>query len=478
MEQGMKVVFTSIFRPGLGGGSGRVAHELARNFALDHDVVMICPADKTGFTRDNDGLGQFGIRSAGDEEFHMPDLSVRTVREVFDFLNDFQPDVIHAHDPALVGLIGQVWARMNLVPFVHTSHVLPSKALDFGATEAITTPLMKSILSESFISTVLSNFFLNCDALIALNQPALESIREFGFTGPIYVIPNGRSLSHYQPSKCADITQDQKILLFIGFINKRKNQAYLIEAMKYLPENYTLRLIGKAHNPDYEEELKDYCRQNELDNVDFVGQVEHDQIPTYLEEAHVLPSASKMEVQSLVVIEALASGTPVVGLSNETIDELITDEVGAWVGKDEDPSEFAKQIASICSLPTEQYQNLCEAAKDRVSHLDWSNVVNSTTDAYQKILRYKPSITDDESDMLTSLVSFLAVGDVRKYLLDVIEDARKSRAGETGLLPKVRVPSPIRPWIRVPSSTWLLSGITILISVFGYLFMRGRGNKK
>ena len=46
------------------------------------------------------------------------------------------------------------------------------------------------------------------------------------------------------------------------------------------------------------------------------------QIPNYLERAHVFPSASKMEVQSLVVIEALASGTPVVGLSNETIDEL------------------------------------------------------------------------------------------------------------------------------------------------------------
>jgi 1,2-diacylglycerol 3-alpha-glucosyltransferase len=473
----MKIVFTSIFRPGLGGGAGRVAHELAQNFALEHDSVMICPADQTGFTRNRDGLGVFGIRSAGDEEFHMPDLSARTVREIFDFLNDFQPDVVHAHDPALIGLIGQVWARMNLVPFVHTAHVLPSKALDFGTTDAITTPLMKSVLNEAFISRLLSNFYTNCDALIALNQPALESIREFGFTGPIYVIPNGRSLSHYQPSKFADVTQDKKVLLFIGFITERKNQAYLIKAMKSLPKNYTLRLIGKPLNPEYEKELLDYCRENGLGNVDFVGQIEHDQIPKYLEEAHVFPSASKMEVQSLVVIEALASGTPVVGLSNETIDELINDEDGAWLAKDADPADFAKQIERICSLPQDEYQEMCKTAKDRVNHLDWSNVVESTADAYRKILRYKPSITQDESDMLTSLVSFVAVGEVKNYLLDVIDEARKSRVAEIGLLPRYKVPPSIRSWIRVPSSTWLISGITILISAIGYFFMKGRDKK-
>ena len=144
----MKVVFTSIFRPGLGGGAGRVAHELAHHFALEHDVVMICPAEKTGYEKREEGLSVFGIRSAGDDEFHMPDLSGRTVGEIFDFLNEYQPDIVHAHDPALIGLIGQVWARMNLVPFVHTAHILPSKALDFGTADAINIRLLKSSLSE------------------------------------------------------------------------------------------------------------------------------------------------------------------------------------------------------------------------------------------------------------------------------------------------------------------------------------------
>ena len=59
----MKIIFTSIFRPGLGGGAGRVAHELARHFALDHEVVMICPADKTGYEKREEGLSVFAALS-------------------------------------------------------------------------------------------------------------------------------------------------------------------------------------------------------------------------------------------------------------------------------------------------------------------------------------------------------------------------------------------------------------------------------
>ena len=157
----MKIVFTSIFRPGLGGGAGRVAHELAQAFALSHDVVMICPADETGVYQDENGVIVYGIRSAGDTEFQMPDLSTKTIRELFDFLDNFQPEIVHAHEPAFVGLIGQVWARMNLVPFVHTSHVLPSKARDFGTSDAFNLPWLQGSVSDFAIQSILSNFFQN-----------------------------------------------------------------------------------------------------------------------------------------------------------------------------------------------------------------------------------------------------------------------------------------------------------------------------
>ena len=470
----MRIAFTSIFRSGAGGGAGRVAYELARSFAIDHEVVMICPADKTGLSYDESGMPIFGIRSAGDTEFQMPDLSSRAVGKLFAFLDEFQPEVVHAHEPALMGLIGQIWAKMNQVPFVHTTHVLPDRAIEFGTTDAIHVPaaILKSSITDYAIQSVLGNFFQNCDALIALNQPALDSIREFGYQGPIFIVPNGRALAHYNHCEFADNNTAEKVLIFIGYLSDRKNQSYLLKTLKNLPENYTLRLIGKPLNPDYQDKMNKYIEKNQLKNVEFIGQINHDQIPEYLAEAHIFTSASKMEVQSLVVIEALASGTPVVGLSNETIDELVNENVGAWLAMDQKPASFAAQIERICNLPVEEYNQICQNARDRVAHLDWSNVVEKTVEAYNEIRKIKPIISDDESELLTSLVRFFTVGDLRDYLLEVIEETIPL---EGGILPRMKVPEKMQPWTRVRPTTWIISGITIVVSVLGYFFMRGRG---
>lgn len=458
----------------MGGGAGRVAHELAHYFARVHDTVMICPADHTGLTTCDDGLKIFGVRSAGDDEFHMPNLTAKTVRALFEFLNSYQPDVLHAHDPALLGLIGQVWARMNMVPFVHTTHVLPSRALDFGTTEALNLKLLKSSFSESVTQRALFDFYENCDAIVALNQSAMESMRDFGYRGKLFVIPNGRNLEHYQRCQFADVAQEEKVVSFVGYITERKNQAYLLEVLRYLPDNYTLQFIGRALNAEYKQQLLDTCQEYGLENVVFTGQVSHDEIPEYLEGTHVFPSASRMEVQSLVVIEALASGTPVVGLSNETIDELVSPRVGVRLDSDASPEEFARHIQDICSLPPDEYREMCRQARERVKHLDWTEIVARTTKAYQEILEEKPSMTDEKSDMLTGLVSFLSTGEVQSFLTGRILEARKKLQENRGLWKRLGIPSRLRALRRVPGSTWIISGATILVSVIGYLFMKGR----
>jgi len=470
----MKVVFTSLFREGMGGGAGRVAHELAHHFADVHDTVMICPADQTGLRNTDGDLKVFGVRSAGDDEFHMPNLTAKTVRAIFDFLNDYQPDIIHAHDPALLGLIGQVWARMNLVPFVHTAHVLPSRALDFGTTEALNIKLLQSSFSESVTRRALSDFYENCDAIVALNQSALESMRNFGYKGKLYIIPNGRNLQHYQDCRFADIDAQEKVITFIGFISERKNQAYLLEVLRHLPENYTMKFIGKSLTQEYKEKLQGYIEEHDLHNAEFVGQVEHERIPEYLEKTHVFPSASKMEVQSLVVIEALASGTPVVGLSNETIDELVNTQVGCWLEKETPPEEFADCIQDICQLEQGEYEEMCRQAQERVKHLDWSEIVEQTTAAYQEIQEAKPSRSEEKSDLLTGLVTFFSSGEVESFLINRILEAREKNRRQRGFWKQLDIPGKLRALRRVQGSTWLISGATVMISVLGYLFMKGR----
>jgi hypothetical protein len=112
-----------------------------------------------------------------------------------------------------------------------------------------------------------------------------------------------------------------------------------------------------------------------------------------------------------------------------------------------------------------------------VAHLDWTNIVETTTLVYREILTIKLFMSDEDTDMLTSLISFFTIGEVREYLLSAIIEARKNSPVTRGLLSRIKVPRWLESWIRVPSSTWVISGVTILVSFFGYLFMRGRGKQ-
>ena len=452
---------------------GRVAHELARQFAARHDVMLICPADSTGLYEDAGGLRVFGIQSAGEEEFWMPALSGGTVSRIFDFLDAFSPDVIHAHEPALIGLVGQIWAKMNLVPFVHTSHVLPAKALNFGAADALDVKLLRSSLSMSVARQVLMDFYEHCDAIIALNRPGLDALRQFGYRGQVFVIPNGRDLRRYGVCGNADVASPEKILTFVGYISERKNQAYLLEVLRCLPRQYRLHLVGKPLNPDYGRQLREFCGEHGLDNVVFTGQVAHEEIPPVLEKTHVFVSASRMEVQSLVVIEALASGTPVVGLSNETIDELVDAEVGRWLPSDAGPETFAGCVERICALPQSEYNQMCANARDRVEELDWSNVIALTLEAYRTLLEKRPQVAAHRAGAsLAGLVSLLPPGETREVLADKVSDLERVIEETSELRIVSALPEKMQAVRRVPQSTWLLAGLTILSSLVGYLFMK------
>ncbi len=471
----MRVAYISLFRRGRGGGEGRVANELASRFAERHEVVMICPAVETGLRHDEDGaLKVFGVRSAGEGEFHMPVLSAKAVRAVFDFLDEFNPHVVHAHEPALLGLIGQVWAKMHLVPFVHTSHILPASVLDFGAVDALDMRVLQGSFGESISRRLLTDFYENCDAIIALNQPALAALREFGYDGRVFVIPNGRDLERYAQCGDTDVTTAQKTLTFVGYMSERKNQHYLLEVHRLLPEPYRLLLIGKALKPEYGKLLRSYCEAYGLDNVVFVGQVPHEEIPGYLEKTHVFVSASKMEVQSLVVIEALASGTPLIGLANETTSELVDDQVGCCLPRDAAPEEFAVCVERVCALPPEEYQQLCKNARERVSHLDWSNVVDQTVAAYRELINERPPVRTKRGAVLDDLISFLPSGEVKEIFRERVRVSRSRPGPIAELTGELSLGQKWRALKRVEGSTWLLAGGTVLVSLVSYLFMRRR----
>jgi len=450
-----KILFISIFIEGYGGGEGRVAWEMARWFSKHYDVVMLCPGKKTGLVEDETGFKQFNVRSSGDKNVYLPLLNAIEVAKLYDFLEKFQPDVIHMHDPALLDVIGQLWGKYARVPVFYTAHVLPDRALDFGATEI--SRFLNTPINDRLAKRYLRNFYQHCDAVIGLNEITANMIRQFGYKGRVFQIPNGRDLALYHSrDECPDITEEEKRLTFVGSLGKRKNQAFLIEAMQYLPENYHLQLVGVALDASYQGVLEKQARKLGV-KVSFLGQLPPQQVAEVLGDTHVFVSASKMEVQSLAIIEALASGSPVVGLGNETVDELVDETNGVRLPNDASAKEFAAAIRSVCDRPAGAYKELCHNASSRVSQLDWTCVMERTIQCYETVLALRLGRT-----------SMSTVKIYRQFIAHIPN--RRLRNRIAGLVSSLPVPPKKRFFL--PVKTLGIAFLNMTVSVSGYHLLR------
>ena len=412
----MRIVFITSFRKSKGGGIGRVSYEIAQAFAQqDHKTVLIRPGEKTQLKKVASHLEYLQIRSTGEGDLAIPYLTVSNLKFLFNFLEKFSPQIVHGHDFGPLTLVTQFWAINHKIPFIYTTHVLLTKPVDFAIKEF--SKILKILMDTTLMKKYFFSFFKNCDALIALNKDAKKDILKYGFREKVFTIPNGRYLNAYQYCYPAKLSEKQKQLTFIGYLSKRKNQKYLFWVMECLPENFILNLIGAPINPKYLQELKAYVQKKGLNNVNFLGEVPYEKISGLLEKTHVLVSASKMEVQSLVIIEALASGTPVVGLSNETVSEFIDDSVGFRLGKKISPKTFAEKVKKICSLSQKEYEFLCHNAWKKVAHLDWPDIVKQTEMVYQKLIKEK-KINKGEKKMnnIKEILKMLPAPKIKPFL--------------------------------------------------------------
>lgn len=372
-----------MFPETFGGGAGAVAHELAHRLTERYEVLLLCPGERTELERRNDGMKVLTVASTGPDQVYYPFLDHSTYDRAIAWLDEFQPDVVHSHDPIMLGAVAQYYALRRWIPFVMTLHWLPDRVLEFGAgTRSV---LRTRWLVRSAVRSYINRFLTDCDGLIAINDSVIQGLRGYNLRARVFRISNGRDLARFNSCPGADVNSKDRTLCFIGFLSDRKNQFFLLKALEHLPPSYRLRLVGKALTPGYERELRNYAAKHGLNNVEFLGQLDQSAIPSCLAKAHAFVSASRLEVQSLTVIEALASGTPVIGLANETIDELIDDSVGRRLARDATPDDFARSVEQVCNLPQAEYDGLCLQAKARVAQMDWSRVVEATGAAYEKL---------------------------------------------------------------------------------------------
>ena len=266
---------------------------------------------------------------------------------------DFPFDLIHAHFTYPDGVAAVRLGKQFGVPVIISEHV----------------PWGPWTYHNAFVRRESVRAVQQCTFHVAVSGPVRESVaRVVGVADKLRVIPVGVDGTIFNRSGERALPNH---LLFIGAIRPVKGVDILLRAMRILADagrDVTVGLVGESYFKTYRREY-DRLRQMVEDLglggwVNFAGKRRPPELVRTIQESAVLILPSRAESFGMVLVEALACGTPVVATRCGGPEDIVTEEVGVLVPP-EDPAALAAGIAQVLDRRSEY-----DAAKLRAYALE------------------------------------------------------------------------------------------------------------
>ena len=350
----MKVaIFTDTFLPQTNGVVTSICNTIRELHRRKIDVIVFAPG-KTTHMEYYDGARIYMFKSRPLKFY--PDYLLVNLNElvikVRTLLDMEAPDVYHLQDPFVMGFVGMYYAwrfKKPLIGTYHTMHEEYAGHLSKGKYKK----LMQYLFGKTSWS-YMRTFFTRCGITIAPGAQVANILGEHGIKN-VKVVPNGIEFSRVRNNKTFDIRKkhhipkDAKIILHLGRISFEKKIEILLKAFKEINRgDVYLLIVGSGPS------LKNYenlAKGLGIKNVIFAGYVDDNLISSYYRESDVFAMPSDTETFSIVTLEAMAAGKPVVGPDYLGTKDLIIDNYNGLKFNRGDYIDMAAKISLILYNP-------------------------------------------------------------------------------------------------------------------------------
>ncbi len=280
------------------------------------------------------------------------------VYEMYRDLDRFKPDVVHIHTPFTLGTMGYRYARKRNIPTVGTYHT------DFvNMDNTIKFPFIRSILNIGFQYNM--HLYAKLDMVISPSKLVADYLSEYG--NESRVVPVGIDLGKFEYSQ-----EKEDFYLFLGRLTKDKGVEEVLEAASRLPQK-KFRIAGTG---PLRGAVEEYAAKYE--NIEYLGYVTEQEKVKLLKKAKILVAPSRAETFGVVFVEAMASGTPVIGSSDTREIGILKDNHNGWFVKYGDPGSLVSKIVDVDGIDLRPF---CENARN--SSMNYS--IQNTADKLEKI---------------------------------------------------------------------------------------------
>ncbi len=270
---------------------------------------------------------------------------------VLNKIKSWKLDVIHSHTEFGVGTFARIVAKQYNIPLVHTYHTMYE---DY--THYITHGHFDK--SSKKLTEYFTKFYCDKTAteLIVPSQKTYALFKEkYKVDRTVHIVPTGIDVERFHREKL-DVKKinnlkkklklkDSPVIIYVGRLAQEKRVETLIEVQSSLVKKYNAKLLIVGSGPDLES-YKKLAKKYKLDNsIIFTGAVPWEEVPYYYAVSDIFATASVSETQGLTVIEAMASGLPVVAAHDKAFEGVVIDDLNGKFFKTK--REYKKAIMQI-----------------------------------------------------------------------------------------------------------------------------------
>lgn len=373
----MKIAFfTETFLPKVDGIVTRLTKTVQHLVELGDEVLIFCPE---GAPTEYMGARVVGVPAMPLPLY--PELKLALPRPaVAEALEEFQPDLVHVVNPAVLGL-GGIWlAKTKGYPLIASYHTHLPKYLEhygMGMLEPLLWELLKAAHNQASLNL--------CTSSAMVQELSEKGIQHTDLW------QRGVDTELFRPQLRSQAAREQllgghsdtgKLLLYIGRLSAEKQIERIRPVLEAMPQA-RLALVGDGpHRQALEKVFAGTA-------TTFVGYLAGEPLASAYASGDAFVFPSSTETLGLVLLEAMAAGCPVVGANRGGIPDIVSDGVNGCLyepdGADGGAASLAAAVERLLGDPGER-QLLRQAARIEAERWGWASATQQLRGFYCRLL--------------------------------------------------------------------------------------------
>jgi len=374
----MNILMLNYEFPPIGGGAAKAHLCLLKQYAGNEDlrVDVLTSAPKPGAVTEkfseNTTVYKVGIHKKQLHYWRRTEVIEWLIRAGFQYrklLRENKYDLVHAFFGFPTGWL--CYRSADKLPYI-----ISLRGSDVPGEHG------RLQLDYKILAPVFGAIWKKAAALVACSQGLKDRALRFMPSASIDIIPNGVELDKFYPAQ-TDEKLDKFRLLTVGRLSVTKRIEMLIDAVEILHRDGCKLHLAVVGGGQMEQQLKETVSQKGLGEVvEFTGRIDADDVPHIYRQNDVFVSASMQEGMSNAMLEAMASGLPIVTTRCEGVEELVTDT--GLVIEQSNAEAIAGAIRKL-AYDRETQRQMAIAARSHAERFTWNRAAEEYLSLYKRL---------------------------------------------------------------------------------------------